>query len=151
MPDRSCFNYMLDDSFNLFRFVIAQEDVIDEVYAELAAGEKRGHWMWFVFPQIAGLGFSFMAQRYAIQSLEEAKAYLEHPVLGQRLVQCTQTVLAVEAKTADQIFGWPDVLKFRSCMTLFSAVLESKDNVFQQALEKYYGGEPDMKTLQKIN
>ncbi|MEM8859794.1 MAG: DUF1810 domain-containing protein, partial [Chloroflexota bacterium] len=119
------------------------------VFEELKAGEKRTHWMWFVFPQIKGLGFSFMNVRYAIQSLDEAEAYLNHPTLGARLLRCTQQVLDVEGRSAEEIFCFPDVLKFRSSMTLFSQIPNSSIQ-FEQALELYYGGEPDFETLKII-
>ncbi|MFW5976224.1 MAG: DUF1810 domain-containing protein [Alkalispirochaetaceae bacterium] len=136
----------MSDSYGLERFVEAQEGVKEAVDRELAGGAKRSHWMWFVFPQIQGLGMSMMAQRYAINSLEEARAYLEHPVLGERLREWTRLVLNVQGKSAQEIFGYPDYLKFRSSMTLFSRVAEA-GSVFHQALEKYYDGEPDQKTL----
>ncbi|MFP4302880.1 MAG: DUF1810 domain-containing protein [Alkalispirochaetaceae bacterium] len=136
----------MSDSYNLHRFLEAQEGVKEAVERELAGGAKRSHWMWFVFPQIQGLGMSMMAQRYAINSLEEARAYLEHPVLGERLREWTRLVLNVQGKSAQEIFGYPDYLKFRSSMTLFSRVAEA-GSVFHQALEKYYDGEPDQKTL----
>ncbi len=136
----------MSDSYGLERFVEAQEGVKEEVDRELASGMKRSHWMWFVFPQIQGLGMSMMAQRYALNSLEEARAYLEHPVLGERLREWTRLVLNVEGKSAKEIFGYPDYLKFRSCMTLFSQVAEA-GSVFHRALDKFYDGEPDQKTL----
>jgi uncharacterized protein (DUF1810 family) len=136
----------MSDTYNLERFVEAQERVADQVTRELRDGQKRSHWMWFVFPQVHGLGHSPMAQRYAIRSLEEAKAYLEHPVLGRRLKDWTRIVVEVQGRSAEQIFGYPDYLKFRSCMTLFSRVPDA-DPVFSEALEKYYDGKPDDKTL----
>jgi len=129
----------MTDPFDLNRFVEAQNPVYARVCAELRAGEKRSHWMWFVFPQIQGLGNSAMSQRFAIRSAAEAKAYLDHPLLGARLRECTKLVCAVEGKTLHEIFGYPDDLKFRSCMTLFSSVAEA-DSVFQRALEKYFPG-----------
>src|SRR6185369_8221544 len=111
----------MPDAFNLQRFVDAQDKVYARVVAELSAGRKQSHWMWFIFPQLAGLGFSAMAQRYAISSPEEAAAYLTHDILGPRLVECTRLVLAVPDKTILAILGSPDDLKFRSSMTLFSA------------------------------
>lgn len=134
------------DRYNLQRFVDAQERVADTVTRELREGQKRSHWMWYVFPQVHGLGHSMMAQSYAIRSLGEAKAYLEHPVLGKRLVEWTRIVCDLEGTSAEEIFGYPDYLKFRSSMTLFSRV-DGADPVFSEALEKYYGGEPDSKTL----
>lgn len=131
---------------SLARFVEAQEPVIDRVRAELAAGRKTTHWMWFVFPQFRGLGNSPMSQHYAIGSLDEARAYLAHPVLGPRLRECVALVLAVENRTAHQIFGSPDDLKFRSCLTLFARASEDEP-VFADTLRKYYRGEPDAATI----
>jgi uncharacterized protein (DUF1810 family) len=139
----------MTDPFELNRFVEAQRAVYARVLSELRTGEKRSHWMWFVFPQIQGLGHSAMARRYAIGSREEAKAYLDHPVLGSRLRECTELVCAVTGKTAHEIFGSPDDLKFRSCMTLFGSVAGA-GSVFQQALEKYFSGEKDERTLEKL-
>jgi uncharacterized protein (DUF1810 family) len=138
-----------DDPFDLERFVAAQEPVIDNVRAELGRGRKTSHWMWFVFPQIAGLGSSFRSQRYAISSLDEARAYLDHPLLGPRLVECVNLVLAVENRSAYEIFGSPDDLKFHSSMTLFGEV--SQNEVFGQALDKYFGGWPDEATLGRLS
>lgn len=132
---------------NLDRFVEAQAPAYDRALAELKAGRKQSHWMWFVFPQIAGLGHSPMAQHYAIQNLAEARAYLAHPLLGPRLRECTQAVLDVEGKTAHEIFGSPDDLKFCSSMTLFD--LASPDDIFRAALAKYFSDETDQLTLQK--
>jgi uncharacterized protein (DUF1810 family) len=134
------------DTFNLQRFLDAQDRVVDTVTRELQDGSKRSHWMWFVFPQIRGLGHSSTAQHYALASLEEAEAYLNHPTLGERLVDWTKTVVGVQGKSAEQIFGYPDYLKFRSCMTLFSRV-PGAPSVFQEALDKYYDGKPDQATL----
>lgn len=136
----------MSDPYDLHRFVEAQDGVVKAVERELSEGAKRSHWMWFVFPQIRGLGMSMMAQRYAIGSLKEARAYLAHPVLGERLRKWTRLVLQVEGKSAQEIFGYPDYLKFRSSMTLFSRVAE-EGSVFHHALDKYYDGEPDRKTL----
>lgn len=128
------------------RFLAAQEPVFDSVLAELRAGRKSSHWIWFIFPQIAGLGHSAMAQQFAITSLDEANAYLQHPVLGPRLRECTQLVLDVEGRSAEEIFGYPDNLKFRSCMTLF--LTAATDNtLFKNALLKYFDGKPDQMTL----
>jgi uncharacterized protein (DUF1810 family) len=137
---------MMNDPYDLKRFLEAQEGMVETVGRELEAGNKRSHWMWFVFPQIRGLGRSLTAQRYAMSGLDEAKAYLEHPVLGGRLREWTEILLKVEGRTAEQIFGYPDYLKFRSSMTLFSRVAEP-GSVFARALDKYYGGTPDGKTL----
>ncbi|HKX36623.1 MAG TPA: DUF1810 domain-containing protein [Rhizorhapis sp.] len=134
---------------NLERFVEAQAPVYDRALAELKAGRKQSHWMWFVFPQIAGLGHSPMAQHYAIQNLAEARAYLEHPLLGTRLKECVQAVLDIEGKTAHAIFGPPDDLKFRSSMTLF-AHAACDEKLFRAALEKYFDGEEDPLTLEKL-
>jgi uncharacterized protein (DUF1810 family) len=138
---------MSPDSFNLNRFLCAQEAVIAQVLNELRAGQKASHWMWFVFPQIRGLGSSSMAQRYAIASRQEARAYHEHPVLGARLQQCTQLVLNIEDRRAEQIFGYPDDMKFRSCMTLF-AQAAPEESVYRAALQKYFAGEPDARSLE---
>jgi len=127
-------------------FFAAQDRVWDDVLAELRAGEKRGHWMWFVFPQHVALGRSPMAQRYGLKGLDEARAYLDHPVLGARLSEATRLVLAVEGRTAHQIFGSPDDLKFRSSMTLFARAAPGEP-LFRRALDKYYGGEEDALTL----
>jgi uncharacterized protein (DUF1810 family) len=135
----------MSDPFNLQRFVGAQDGVYVRVIGELSAGSKQSHWMWFIFPQIAGLGFSAMAQRYAISSREEAAAYLAHDILGPRLGECTRLVLGVEGRTIRTILGSPDDLKFRSSMTLFSAV--SDDPIFDQAIAKYYAGAKDQATL----
>jgi uncharacterized protein (DUF1810 family) len=135
------------DVFELGRFVEAQRETYDTALAELRDGRKRSHWMWFIFPQLAGLGFSAMSQRYAIRSLEEAMAYLEHPLLGYRLLNCAAAVLQVDGRTASEIFGSPDDLKLRSSATLFSEALSRPGFVFDQLLTKYFGGEPDSQTL----
>jgi uncharacterized protein (DUF1810 family) len=137
----------MSDTHDLQRFVTAQAPVIAQVRRELAAGAKRSHWMWFVFPQIAGLGVSPTAQKYAIFSLDEAKAYLQHPVLGPRLRDCTGLVNAVDGRSAHDIFGSPDDMKFRSSMTLFAACAMEAD-IFTEALHKYYDGAPDGATQQ---
>jgi uncharacterized protein (DUF1810 family) len=137
------------DSYHLQRFVDAQERIYSQVCAELREGRKRTHWIWFIFPQIQGLGFSAMAARYAISSREEAAAYLSHPVLGPRLRECTRLVNQVEGRSIDAIFGYPDDLKFRSSMTLFANA--TPDNqVFLDALEKYFAGESDPLTLARL-
>lgn len=133
------------DPFDLQRFVDAQAPVISRVRSELMAGRKQSHWMWFVFPQIAGLGHSAMAERYAISSLAEARAYLAHPILGTRLLECTALVIAIEGKSAHAIFGSPDDLKFRSYMSLFAAARPDQ-SAFAAALEKYFAGAPDAAT-----
>ena len=134
---------------NLDRFVEAQAPVYDRALAELKAGRKQSHWMWFVFPQIAGLGRSPMAQHYAIQNLAEARTYLAHPLLGARLRECAQAVIDVESRTANEIFGSPDDLKLRSSLTLFD--LASPDDIFRAALEKYFDSEEDPLTLEKLS
>ncbi|WGD48901.1 DUF1810 domain-containing protein [Bradyrhizobium sp. CB1650] len=136
----------MTDPFDLERFVSAQDPVYPDVLAELSRGRKQSHWMWFIFPQVAGLGFSAMSQRYAIGSREEAQAYLAHPVLGLRLSECTELVLAVEGRTINAILGAPDDAKFRSSMTLFGAVSDAP--IFGQAIAKYFRGEPDGATLE---
>ena len=134
---------------DLQRFIDAQAPVYEQVSTELRAGRKRSHWMWFVFPQIAGLGASAMAQRFAIGSLEEARAYLDHPLLGARLRECTRWVNETEERPIEQIFGYPDDLKFRSSMTLFAHATD--DNAeFMRALSKYFGGEFDSLTLARL-
>lgn len=133
----------------LQRFVDAQEPVYAQVCAELRAGRKTSHWMWFIFPQIAGLGSSPMARTFAIASLEEARAYLRHPVLGPRLEECCRLVNAIEGRTIGEIFGYPDDLKFRSSMTLFAHAAED-NQVFREALDKYFGGEFDPLTLERL-
>jgi uncharacterized protein (DUF1810 family) len=132
----------MPDPYDLKRFVDAQKKVYANVLVELKAGTKRSHWMWFIFPQIAGLGFSAMAQRFAIASREEAIAYLAHPVLGPRLLECTRLVLDVKGRSIHDILGSPDDLKFRSSMTLFGVV--SQDPLFSRAIAKYYpdGNDP---------
>ena len=137
------------DPHDLARFVQAQEPVLAQVLAELAAGEKRSHWMWFVFPQVAGLGHSAMARRYAIASLAEARAYLAHPLLGERLRRCTALVNAVQGRTIHRILGSPDDLKFHSSMTLFAAA-DPDEAAFAAALDRYCGGERDAATLARL-
>jgi uncharacterized protein (DUF1810 family) len=139
----------MKDRYDLERFVEAQAGVYEQACAELRAGRKQSHWMWFVFPQIRGLGSSPMAVRYAISSLEEARAYLAHEVLGARLRECAGIVLRVEGKAVGEIFGSPDELKFHSSMTLF-AKAEEGGGVFWEALEKYFAGEMDRGTLARI-
>jgi uncharacterized protein (DUF1810 family) len=136
-----------EKTLDLQRFVDAQAPVYDRVRAELRGGRKASHWMWFVFPQLAGLGRSATAQHYAIASLDEARAYLRHPVLGPRLVECTRLVNAVAGRSAREILGGPDDLKFRSSMTLFSRA-DPAELVFGEALKKFFGGVPDPRTLE---
>ena len=135
-----------DDPFELNRFLRAQEEMYTPALAEIKSGQKRSHWMWYIFPQVAGLGSSAMSKRYAIKSEEEARQYLEHPVLGSRLVECVQALLAVERRSAAEIFGYPDDLKLRSSMTLFSQVAQS-GSIFESVLEKYFCGMQDEQTL----
>jgi len=139
----------MSDPYDLQRFVDAQNPVYDRVRAELQEGRKRSHWMWFIFPQIAGLGSSPLARRFAISSLSEAAAFLEHPILGPRLAECTRLVNLIEERSIEQIFGRPDDLKFRSSMTLFARA--SADNqVFVDALQKHFDGEFDPATLERL-
>jgi uncharacterized protein (DUF1810 family) len=135
----------MEDTYDLKRFIDAQRRVYTDVVAELARGEKRSHWMWFIFPQVVGLGFSSMTERFAIASPEEATSYLAHEILGSRLRECTRLVLDVKGKTAHDIFGSPDDLKFHSSMTLFGAV--SDDPMFGEAISRYHAGEKDQATL----
>ena len=139
----------MDSSRELQRFVDAQAPVFEAVVTELSAGRKRSHWMWFVFPQIAGLGFSPTAQRYALKSLAEAKAYLAHPLLGDRLRRCTDLLLVLEGKGITAILGSPDDMKFRSCMTLFGRAAPDEPR-FRLALERYFEGVPDPATLERL-
>jgi uncharacterized protein (DUF1810 family) len=132
--------------FELERFVQAQDPVYATALAELRAGGKESHWMWFIFPQLAGLGTSAMAQRYAIESLEEARAYLADPVLGSRLLECCRALLSNTGKSAAEIMGYPDDLKLRSSMTLFARADASRPE-FAQVLQQYFDGRPDAKTL----
>lgn len=133
------------DEYDLERFVRAQEGVYPRALAELRAGQKRSHWMWFVFPQIAGLGQSAMSRMYAITSLDEAKAYLHHPVLGPRLLECTRLVTNADARTAEEIFGSIDAIKLRSSMTLFMRAAPEQP-LFKQVLDRYFRGVPDPAT-----
>ncbi len=138
---------MSEDRYRLARFVEAQQGVYDDALAELRQGRKRSHWMWFVFPQLAGLGRSATAQYYAIASLDEARAYLAHPVLRARLRECAEVVAACAAGSAEQIFGGTDALKLRSSMTLFDLAAPD-EAVFRAVLDRYYGGTPDAATLE---
>ena len=139
------------DAYDLERFVGAQNanSTYDRAVEELRRGRKTSHWMWFVFPQIAGLGYSAMSQRYAISSLDEAKAYLEHPVLGLRLLECTGLVAQTQGQSAEQIFGGIDARKLQSSMTLFLRAAPDEP-LFQQVLDQYYGGRPDAATDERI-
>ncbi len=137
------------DPHNLKRFLDAQAPVIERVKQELRNGQKMSHWMWFIFPQISGLGHSDTARFYAIGSRAEAEAYLAHPVLGPRLLECTRLVLDASGRSAQAIFGSVDAAKFRSCMTLFGAVA-ADPSPFRQALQIYYNNEPDKATLIRL-
>ncbi|MGB7479338.1 MAG: DUF1810 domain-containing protein [Burkholderiaceae bacterium] len=141
----------MKDPYRLQRFIDAQQAVFDTVCEELRAGAKRTHWMWFIFPQIAGLGSSLMARRFALASLDEARAYLHHPLLGPRLRACSHLVARIEGRAAAVIFGYPDDMKFRSSMTLFVEAGADDDNaVFVECLRKYFNGEPDPLTLRQL-
>lgn len=136
----------MSDIYNLHRFLDAQAPTYNTVLDELLAGRKSSHWIWFIFPQIAGLGHSAMAQQFAITSLDEAKTYLQHPVLGQRLRECTQLVLNVDGRTIEEIFPYPDNLKFCSCMTVFmTATIDN--TIFKNSLLKDFDGRPDQMTM----
>ena len=135
----------MSDVHNLGRFVDAQEHQYESAIQQLRNGMKQGHWMWYIFPQIEGLGKSDSSKLYAIKTLEEAKAYYDHPVLGSRLQECTRAVLDINGRTTKQIFGCTDNVKFLSCMTLFDCAID--DGLFRDALNKYFGGEADQRTL----
>jgi len=135
-----------DDPLNLRRFTSAQEGIYDRVLAELRNGLKLSHWMWYIFPQIYGLGNSYNSKHYAIKSVEEAKQFLQHPVLSKRLLECTETVLAIEGRSVSTIFGYPDDMKLKPSMTLFAGITAT-DSVFNRVLEKYFNGERDARTL----
>jgi uncharacterized protein (DUF1810 family) len=139
----------VDDPFDLERFVQAQQAVYAAVCAELRVGAKRSHWMWFIFPQLRGLGSSPSAQHYGLASLAEARAYLDHPVLGARLRECTRRLLVLEGRSAAEIFGYPDDLKLRSCLTLFERA-SPQEQLFSEALRKYCRGKPDLRTLELL-
>jgi uncharacterized protein (DUF1810 family) len=139
------------DSYRLERFVKAQDGVHTQALNELRAGRKASHWMWFVFPQLAGLGSSSMSQRYAIGSLAEARAYLDHPVLGPRLVDCARAVLSHPDWTAHEIMGSPDDAKLRSSMTLFALAAAGSEPVFQQVLDAFFAGERDPRTVESLD
>ena len=145
----------MDDPFNLERFVRAQDfvrgqkPVFEQACAELGGGGKEGHWMWFIFPQMKGLGFSPKSTEFAIRSRNEAEAYLSHPILGPRLRECTRLVNLIEGLSIRDIFPYPDYLKFHSCMTLFAQV-PTEAQIFQDALQKYFGGDSDRRTLELL-
>lgn len=138
-----------DDPYNLSRFLRAQENDYEQALAEIVRGRKRSHWMWYVFPQFDGLSLSSTAKLYSIKTAAEAKAYLAHPILGPRLLECAEAVVRVEDRSATEIFGSPDDLKLKSCATLFDALLPP-GSVFDRLLGKYYGGERDGKTLRLL-
>lgn len=137
------------DPFHLTRFLDAQSGVYGQVCTELRAGAKRTHWIWYIFPQLAGLGSSSTARHFGIGSLAEAQAYLAHPVLGERLHECARLVTAIEGRSVEDIFGWPDNLKLRSSMTLFARATEDNAD-FTAVLDKFYGGQPDPRTLELV-
>jgi uncharacterized protein (DUF1810 family) len=139
-----------NDPFDLNRFVSAQEGVFEVALAELRRGQKRTHWMWFIFPQHAGLGFSSTSRKYAIKSLDEARAYLAHPVLGQRLLDCCKALLSVQGRSAAEIMGYPDDLKLRSSMTLF-ALAGGSHSEFRQVIDRYFDGQMDPPTLELLH
>ena len=139
----------MHDPHDLQRFVDAQDDVLDVVLDELRAGRKRTHWIWFIFPQMKGLGHSHQANQFGIASLSEAQAYLQHPLLGPRLRECTQRVNLVEGRTVNEIFGYPDDLKFRSSMTLFAHATPDNQS-FVEAVNRYFGGQYDAVTLERL-
>ena len=142
-------SFSSNDPYNLQRFVSAQEPVFEQVVSELRQGSKRTHWIWFIFPQIEGLGHSQTARKFSLSSLQEAQAYINHSLLGQRLRECTHLVNLVKGRSIDEIFGYPDNLKFRSSMTLF-ANATSDNQVFKDALQKYFNGEFDRLTLERL-
>ena len=137
------------DPHDLHRFVEAQEETFAQAVSELEDGRKASHWMWFVFPQLRGLGRSPMATRFGIASLDEARAYLAHPLLGPRLRQCVRLALRIDGRSITEVFGSPDDMKFRSCMTLFDAAAPD-ETMFAEALRKYFGGTPDARTLELL-
>jgi len=138
------------DRYNLRRFVDAQEPVYDEVLGELRSGRKRSHWIWFVFPQLRGRGRSPIAQRFGISSLDEARAYVGHDVLGPRLRECARLAAQIEGRAADDVFGWPDNLKVRSSMTLFAHATDDNAD-FRAVLDKFYDGVQDPATIEQLN
>ena len=138
-----------NDPYDLQRFIDAQSGWIEQASRELQEGRKQSHWMWFIFPQLKGLGHSAMSHRYGISSRREAEAYLAHPLLGTRLRQCTALVIALEGRSVEEIFGAPDDVKFRSSMTLFASV-DSESSLFSNALKKYFAGKPDQVTIDRL-
>jgi uncharacterized protein (DUF1810 family) len=142
-------SYSTDDPFHLNRFVRAQENDYEEALSEIKGGRKRTHWIWYIFPQIDGLAFSSTSKHYSIKSIAEARAYLDHPVLGPRLIECAEAVLRIEGRTATEIFGSPDDMKLRSCATLFASVSPA-GSVFDRLLATYYPNGRDDKTLRLL-
>jgi uncharacterized protein (DUF1810 family) len=141
---------MADDPFNLQRFVDAQQSDYSRALMEIRAGRKRSHWMWYIFPQIKGLGFSPTSIHFAISGADEARAYLSHPLLGTRLIECATALLQIHGKTVGEIFGSPDDLKLRSSVTLFAQISPS-GSVFHQVLDRYFEGKPDLKTIELLS
>jgi uncharacterized protein (DUF1810 family) len=143
----------MNDSFDLQRFIDAQKMTYDAACRELAAGRKRSHWMWFIFPQIKGLGHSDMARKYALSSIDEADAYLNHPILGPRLRHCSQLVADIHNSLIEDVFGYPDNMKFHSSMTLFAQAKSThqNDHIFDTCLKKYFGGKQDAATLNLLS
>ena len=137
------------DPYDLRRFVDAQEHVYERALSEIKSGRKRSHWMWFIFPQVEGLGTSSTSRQYAIRSVAEAEAYLAHPLLGPRLLESAEAALAIQTSSALELFGSPDDMKLRSCATLFASV-SSQESVFRQLINKYFDGKPDERTLQLL-
>ena len=139
----------MDDKYDLERFVKEQRRIYSDAYEEVSSGKKRSHWMWYIFPQIVGLGMTATSRKYSIKSLDEAKAYYEHPYLGKNLRDISRALLVLNTNDSYEVFGSPDCLKLRSCMTLFSEAVPS-DDVFQKVLDKFYGGQKDKRTLKII-
>jgi uncharacterized protein (DUF1810 family) len=137
------------DPYDLARFVEAQADDYVQALSEIRSGQKRSHWMWYIFPQFDGLGFSSTSRRYSIKSVAEAEAYLRHPILGPRLLECARAAIGVEGRSAWEVFGSPDDMKLRSSATLFASVSPA-GSVFEQLLDRYFGGEPDDRTLRLL-
>ena len=142
-------SHSMEDPHDLSRFLRAQENDYEQALREIKSGRKRSHWIWYIFPQIDGLAFSSTSRHYAIKSLAEAKAYLDHPILGTRLTECAEAVVRTEGRSATEIFGFPDDLKLRSCATLFACV-SPPDSVFDRLLQKYYRNERDSQTLRLL-
>jgi uncharacterized protein (DUF1810 family) len=139
----------VSDAFDLERFADAQRDIYEQALSEIRGGRKQSHWMWFVFPQLAGLGSSPTSRFYAIENIDEARAYLGHPILGKRLAECAEVVLAIEGKSASEIFGSPDDMKLQSCMTLF-ALASRAGSIYERVLDKFFAGEQDRETIRLL-